>query len=322
MSIQIHTLADNEKITEPGFYRMSLDRHHSQPCEGVSVTSGVLRRMLLKTPGDVWAFHQLNPERWEEEDSTAKRLGRLMAAYVEGGEEEVERLFYILPDNRPNRPTRVQYQAIKEGRGSKTAHAAVAFWREVDTDSRDQITETQMQMVRNMGMALAHDPAARAILGGEPEITMAWRDERTGLWCLARPDQLSFGGFISDYKKISPQGGTFNKSLCYRAIRAHRYDMQMALAWEGMERLTGHLSKEVGLLFQADVKPHFCIPIEIAEEELQIGKFYNHQSMLRFAECLDAGHWSEPGEEPGVFHWSDEERSRIVEEMQEQGVAL
>ena len=44
---EIRTLADDEQITEPGFYAISLDRHHSQPCDGPSVTSGVLRKMEL-----------------------------------------------------------------------------------------------------------------------------------------------------------------------------------------------------------------------------------------------------------------------------------
>jgi len=62
-SAVIRDLAADQIITEPGLYRMSLERHHSQPSAGVSVTSGILRKMELATPADVWAFHQLNPAR-------------------------------------------------------------------------------------------------------------------------------------------------------------------------------------------------------------------------------------------------------------------
>ena len=45
MTFEIRTLADGELIAEPGFYNISLDRHHAQPCNGPSVTSGILRKM-------------------------------------------------------------------------------------------------------------------------------------------------------------------------------------------------------------------------------------------------------------------------------------
>lgn len=318
---EIRTLAPGEKISEPGFYKISLDVHHSQCCEGVSVTSGVLRKVITESPADVWAFHDLNPDRWEREETDALRMGRAMAAYIEGGEEEVEKHFYVLPDHRPNRPTRAQFEAIKEGRGSKSAMTSVAFWKEADSDPRDQITENQMDLIRGMGRGLVADPAAQAILGGTPEITMAWQDPITGIWCLSRPDQVSFDGLVSDYKKISPQGGVFDRNLCYRSVKKFRYDMQMAFAHEGFEVLTGNQPQIVGLLFQSDKRPHFCIPVEIPEEEIAIARFHNRQSLTRFKECLDSGHWPEPGEHPGIFQWSDDERTRILEEMQTAGTA-
>lgn len=321
MSYEIRTLAPGEKITEPGFYNIDIKVHHSQCCDGVSVTSGVLRRMKLEYPADVWAFHELNPDRWERRETDALRLGRAMAAYIEGGVEEVEANFYVLPSYRPDRPSAKQLHLIKQGRGSTAANASVAFWKEVDSDPRDKITETDFQLIKNMGNALSIDPMASALLGGMPEITMAWKDARTGIWCLSRPDQVSFDGFVGDYKKISTQGAPFDHDICYRAIRKHRYDMQIAFANEGFFQLTGNEPQAVSLLFQSDLPPHFCIPIEIPEEEIAIGKFHNSQSLYRFKECLDAGHWPEPGEQPGYFHWSDDERNRFLEEMNTAGVA-
>ena len=315
MTAEIRTLAPGELICEPGFYNIPLDVHHSQCCDGVSVTSGVLRRMKLEYPGEVWAFHDLNPDRWEREETDALRMGRAMAAFVEGGEAEVEQHFYVLPDNRPHRLTRQQMVAIKEGRGSKSAMQSLAFWKEADADPRDKITESQMNLIRDMGRALELDPAAQALLGGIPEVTMAWFDEPTQLWCLSRPDQVSFDGFVGDYKKINTQGQPFDKDVCYRAIKKHRYDMQMSFAHEGFERLTQYQPQAVGLVFQTDKRPHFAIPVEIGEEEIAMGRFHNHQQLRRFRECLDSGHWQEPGEHPGIFRWSDEERERILEEM-------
>ncbi len=105
MTHEIRTISDDELITENGFYQISMDRHHSQPCDGPSVTSGVLRKMILSTPADVWAFHQLNPDRWPDDDRPALWLGRAMAAYIEGGMDEVSKHFLILPEDKPNKLT-------------------------------------------------------------------------------------------------------------------------------------------------------------------------------------------------------------------------
>ena len=183
--MEIRTLADDEQITEPGFYRISLDRHHAQPCDGPSVTSSVLRKMELQTPADVWAFSLLNPNRYESEDRPALRLGRAMAAYVEGGMGVVSQHFRVLPEDKPRRPTAAQIAAYDAGKASEAAAVSVEFWRDVEADPRDILTDAEQRQIENMGKALALDPAACAVMGGEPEITMAIRDEETGLWILS-----------------------------------------------------------------------------------------------------------------------------------------
>lgn len=182
MEYQIRTLGPDEKITENGFYQISLDRHHSQPCEGVSVTSGILRQMELATPADVWAFHQLNPDRWERDSKTALRLGRAMASYVEGGMSEVAKhfrvlpkerptrttdaqlanyrakgngdlsKFMILPDDKPRKPTDAQIKAVADGKGSEAALLSVDFWQQVADDGREPLSQSEADSL----LALVH----------------------------------------------------------------------------------------------------------------------------------------------------------------------
>ena len=134
MHFEIRTLGPDEKIQEPGFYQIPLSVHHAQPCDGPSVTSGILRAMELSTPADVWAFHQLNPDRWEKPQTDALRLGRAMAAYVEGGMDEVEKSFRVLPFERPNKPTAAQLKAYEEGRSTDIGKRAVEFWAAMDAE--------------------------------------------------------------------------------------------------------------------------------------------------------------------------------------------
>jgi len=311
---EIIDLPDGELITEPGFYRISLERHHNQPCDGPSVTSGVLRKMELQIPADVWAFHKLNPNRWEQKESTALRLGRAMACFVEGGPELLEEEFRVLPADKPKRPTAIQQTAYAEGRGTEAGIRSVEFWADVEADGRDIVAEAEWDLICTMGKVLAADVAASAVMDGIPEVSMAWKDEATGIWCLARPDTVSFSGLVTDYKKMATKGTPFNERLVDHRITDHGYDMQGAFACEGFEQLTGQWS-DFGIIAQWESPPHHVILREIPDEDLRIGQFRNRRALTRFRECLDSGHWPGPGETTGVYHRPKWQREQLLEEM-------
>lgn len=343
IELGIRDLGPEELITEPGFYRISLDRHHNQPCDGYSVTSGVLRKAELGSLSDVWLNHPDNPDRKAVEDTAALRLGRVMAAFIELGPEGVEDYVRVLPSKPPsksvpemladiaagaeppasipNRPSFDQAHKYHHGKATPAAVKAVEYWQEIDEDPREKVNEKEWDMICSMGKVLASDPAARAALGGEPEITMAWQDERTGIWCLARPDQVSFSGMLSDYKKLSTQGAPFNAHICDARITRYGYDMQMSFAAMGFEQLTGNWPDQVGLIFQQDTAPHHVILREVCEEDLKIAEFRNYRALRQIREAMDSGYWPGPGEHVGAYRRPDWQRDMLLEQMQTAGVA-
>jgi len=379
MSAEIRTLADGEKITEPGFYSISLDQHHSQPCDGPSVTSGGLRKLFLESPADVWAFSRLNPNRYPQPDSTALRLGRAMAAFVEGGMDAVAQeylvlpkdkpsrpteaqmdnyhkrgagdlsKFMVLPDARPRRPTEKQIADVAAGKGTAAATNSVDFWARVDADGREglsqseanslvalkkkvgfwanieadgrtPLTDAEITMIEDMGEVLAADPAASIIMGGLPEVTMAYRDQITGLWVLARPDTINFDGSVTDYKKMTAQGRPFNHSIVDRRITQHGYDMQLALGAEAFENLTGEWPEIAGIIAQSDKPPHHVILREIDQNDLRIGQKSNRIALDRFAKCLEENHWPGPADDSGVYIRPEWQREYLLELFQTEGL--
>ncbi|MFY0633646.1 MAG: PD-(D/E)XK nuclease-like domain-containing protein [Vannielia sp.] len=391
MTHEIRTLKDGEKITEPGFYRIPLDQHHSQPCDGVSVTSGILRAMDSQTPEDVWAFHQLNenteptplaPKKYVREETDALRLGAAMAAFIEDGIDGLKELYKILPPDKPNRPTPVQMEkwgpyigkklgdlfmtipedaprrptkaqlaALDAGKPvSDTAQesirfwaavendprevikpadleslrkglTSISFWQNVDADPRRELSDTELRLLSEMGEVLVANDMARLALSGEPEITMAYKHEPSGLWVLSRPDNVTFDGQTADYKKVSTQGRAFTTSLCDRRIEEHGYDMQMALAGEALEQLGVGWPTAVGLVFQKDKPPYSVILRDLLEEDLQIARWRNHSAIMRFAECLDSGRWPGPGEHVTAYQMPDWKREKYLELMNVEGKA-
>lgn len=322
MTYEIRTLADDELITEPGFYNISLERHHNQPCDGPSVTSGVLRKMILETPADVWAYSKLNPEAYPNPTTAALRMGVAMAMYVEGGKECVLNGFEIHDAPKPRKPTQAQIKAYDNGEPTEAGAASVEYWRKVEESPSAFLEASEFQLICEMGAVLESDPAASAVMDGIPECTMAWRDERTGLWLLARPDTVSFDGSASDYKKMNTQGKPFNYRVVDRRITEHGYSQQMAFAAYVFEKLTGEWPGSVGIVAQWDKPPYHVILREIAEEDLRMAQFRNRQAIDLFAHCLEKEHWPGPGEDVGCYQAPDWLREQILEEMSTAGVAL
>lgn len=311
----IRTLGPDEKITEDGFYAIPLSRHHGQPCDGVSVTSGVLRAMELKTPADVWAFHLVNPDRWPKQETDALRLGIAMALYVEGGAYRVLDGFKVHPEDKPRRPTPLQIKAYDDGRASDAAITSVEYWSAVDAEPHDYLDQSEFDLICTMGVVLDRDPAAKAVMNGIPEVTMAWRDDRTGLWVLSRPDTINFDGVVTDYKRIAAGGSAFNARLVDRRIEENGYDMQIALGCEAMERLSGTWPGAAGVIAQSADAPHHVILRSFDNEDLRIAQWRNRRALDRFHECLTANHWPGPGEVVGSYRMNDKLRERLLEEM-------
>ena len=316
----IRELPQGEKIQEPGFYRIPIEVHHGQPCIGPSVTSGVLRKMESWSPADVWQASSLNPNRTEVEDTDALRKGRAMAAYVEGGRDCVLQSFLLLPDDTPKRPTAAQKGAVEKGTAQLASIEAVRFWNAVEADGRPVVTAAEMAEIEAMGAALVADPAAAAVMEGEPEITMAWQDEETGLWLLSRPDTVAMSGVLSDYKRMNTQGNPFSTRHVDSMITKYSYDMQLALAADVFERLTGN-RPEAAIVAQWDKPPFHVILRPISDEDLRIASLRNRRSLLRFKECLDSGHWPGPGEHVGTYQRPDWQREMLLNQFQIEGVA-
>ena len=309
-------LAPDQKITAPGFYRLPLERHHNQPCDGPSVTSGILRKMELATPADVWATHALNPDRYEPEPLTAAiRQGVAMAAFVEGGIRYVLRHFKLHAKTKPRRPTAAQIAKYDAGEATKTGKASVEYWRQVEESPSIYLEREEVRNIAAMGKALMRDPSATAVMDGVPEITMAWQDEETGLWLLSRPDTVNFDGSMSDYKKMATRGDPFSARVVDMRITQYGYGMQMAFGAEVFERLTGEWPGAVGIVAQWEKRPYHVILREISEEDLRMDQFRNRRAIRNFAHCLKTGHWPGPGEHVGAYQRPQWQHDQLLEEM-------
>lgn len=314
--IQITDVRPGAKISRPGFYQIPMEDHHGQPCVGPSVTSGGLRRIERHGPEYFWAYSALNPEALPDVDSPAKKFGRLVAAFVEGGVAGLTAHYKVLPEDAPQRPTAPQIRAFeRDGYWSESAEPRAAFYESWDADPREEIAASDMEQLTAMMTALARDPASEIAFFGIPELDMIWQDEETGLWCLSRLDIVGLDGTLVDHKTCTPGAAAFNGAYVDRKITDFGYYQQLALAAEGWEILMGHPPSATGIFMQRTDAPWSTILRNVPADAIEIGRYQNRRARRLIRKGLDTGHWPGPGEEMGSYEMPDWLSKRLRQDM-------
>lgn len=314
---EIRTLAADDRVTEPGAYRMPMSLYHSQCTPGVSVSSTGIRKAALQSPLAFWKTSDLNPHRYPPKpDSEAFILGKAAHCLILGDEVFAENFAYV-PDDAPKRPTSVQIANFERDRKwSPAAQEGGIWWAKFDAEAngRSLLTAEQVTRIGYMAENLAANPLCVELLKADlVEISMIWQDEITGLWLKSRPDCIPSNGFdFSDLKTIAPKGSDFALA-CQRSITDFGYYVQMAMAVEGAERVFGTTAQECALVFTQTTEPYDCLPIRIDEETLYLGRVLLRHGINVIAHGLATGDWPGIGRElrhyslpPTMQHWIGE----------------
>lgn len=295
----LNAIAEGWKITTPGAYRdlpMSF-YHGAEPCDSPSISSTALKTLAAEkgprnkgqTPRHYWEQSHLNPRRKPTKDTDALRLGRAFhdalldpAAW--------DRDYHVLPAGFSRAASVKQAAAIAE------ADAAIAA-------GLTCLTEAEVERTYALVEAALADPLFRPFLSnGEPEVTLAWRDKETGVWCRARPDfmlaDLSAGVNFKTDADASWSG--FSTS-----IAKFGYAQSAALELDGYEAVFGE--RPTRYFHPVVEKPTEYEPgdfiatalWELPEEDIERGRWLNRIAINRFAECLSSGKWpGYTGDEP------------------------
>ena len=176
-------------------------------------------------------------------------------------------------------------------RRTKDGKARYAEFLETLED-RTPISETDLQMIRDMDEAIKNHPTANALLKfelGKHEFPITWTDADTGELCKCRPDVLTrYEGrnIIVDYKTTtSCEDGAFERSCRY-----YGYKLQAAMYTEGVFHDTLE-SYDFAFVAQEKnppyaVRVYFCDP-GFVEEGMDLFR----DLMRIYHECKTTGIW-------------------------------
>jgi len=276
---------NGKAISQPGLYSgVALDVYHSQDiCEGPSVSSSGLRRILEINGGSPAHFYyEWSGQKQKDDD--------------EAGREEKEALVLGRAAHHLllGQPNFRKHFVVSEHEYFRTN--AAKEWRAAQT--RTIVRQQHVKIIEGMAAALAKNELLHpgkdrhGLLGRYTECSGFWRDDETGIWCKIRPDAIpTDSGDYADLKTtISVQHVDLSRTIADLA-----YHQQAALVAEGSEKVIGVPMAHFTFVF-VEKAPPYCVQIvEVNRGDIAIGQAQNHAALRLLRRCIDAKDWPGPG---------------------------
>lgn len=274
-------MTDPIVITEPGVYEMSNDDYHADPVPGGSLSSTGARRILH--PGCPAQY------RYDREHPPPPKphfdVGHAAHMMVLGRGPEIVALDF---DNWQTKAARAQRDE---------AHAAGAV----------PLLAGQYERVVAMALVLRRHPLAGLLFDpdrGQPEQSLFWVDEQTGVWCRARldwlPDRIpGMRMIIPDYKTAD----AVDLDALGRATASYGYHMQDAWYRAGVQALgLADAACRFVLVCQRKDPPYLVTVVEMDHVAQRLGHQLNRQALQVYAECRRTGEWPGYADDVAQLH--------------------
>ena len=273
---------DGKPISKAGIYSgVPMSAYHSgRLCIGPSISSSGLRTIFSESEAHYWDQSPLNPNAAPRTETESFIKGRAMH-HLTAGEKFFSKEFVVQPDALEGEPWQGNRKACKK-------------WMKAAADSGITVLKPQwIEDIKGMAIALGKEPLVRAgALNGEIECTMAWPDEETGVWLLARPDVIpTSSGDVVDLKTTT----SVKYEKLVRAIGDYGYHQQGALIAEGYRVLVGRPIASFSLYFIESSRPYCARMVTLKDEDLKLGAQHNRNAVRRFVEALNNNYWAGPG---------------------------
>ncbi|HEY2212295.1 MAG TPA: PD-(D/E)XK nuclease-like domain-containing protein [Bradyrhizobium sp.] len=272
---------NGDTITQAGLYSgVSMAAYHGGTlCGGRELSASRNGLMWSKGPKhfhDKWVG---NPNRAPVEDSADFDLGKA-AHHVYLRQPDFAKEFAIEPDELASNRRTKEYKVWKAAQRAQ---------------GKTVLTIDMATAVKGMAIEIGKNVLVRecGLLSGLVERTIVWRDQETGVWCLARPDVIPTAS--GDYVDLKTTLSVAYRDI-QRSIADFNYPMQGAFVMEGA-RAIGLPADTFSLLFVEKNRPHAVRLVSLKDEDLARGEKMNRVALRMFADCLDRNRWPGPGDD-------------------------
>lgn len=134
-----------------------------------------------------------------------------------------------------------------------------------------------------------HPLAAKLLTGGEPERTLIWRDQKTGVMCRAKADWLRTDGIVDLKTTESAAPDALSK-----AAHNYGYAIQAAFYLRGFWAAVPRVSVEVPFFVHVAVEktaPYLVHVNQLTERAIAWGDRQVAQALEIYRDCMASGEW-------------------------------
>jgi len=285
-------------ITAPGAYSdISNEDYHRNAnlLPGPSLSASGMKVLLSKSPRHFWYDSPLNPNRPPEKDKPHFSIGKA-AHDVLLLDERWPTHYHVLPEDFNANATKAQAEWHAEREAARDAGKVILRYEDAQT-------------VLAMAASLRARKLASALLSnGESEVTLAWQDEKTGVWLRCRPDYLPAKRRIIPDLKTCADGS--HKAFS-RAIDNNGYALAAAVYLEGIRVIFGEDIHRAWVHIAIEKEaPHVVALWQLPPEDILRGHHLFRRAVNIFADCQRENRWPGYADEPamcGLPGWARKE---------------
>ena len=257
-------------ITEPGIFHGMPETTYRDPATIAATLGRALSPSSAKTI-------LTNPERyaWERDHGRAPKT-----AYDEGS--LIHALVLRSHDNRIRVVDATDWRTKQSQAARDDAHTAGFI----------PVHRGQLRDAARVAGAVRRHPLAGAIFRtGEPEVSMVWVDEETGVTCRGRVDWLTAHPAIVDLKTTTAGGADLGP--LGRSAAALDYPLAAAAYVDGYRTLTGVTPAFLTVAVEKTA-PHIVTVARYRPEDLATGLDRWRAALAEFARRESSGEWVDP----------------------------
>ena len=173
------------------------------------------------------------------------------------------------------------------GPNAWTTKAVKARVEEVRAAGAVPLKPAQMEMVEGMATALHRHPHAPRLLSrGEPEKTIVWRDEGTGVLCRLKADWLRPDGIV-DYKSCDRA----DLETLTRSVHNFGYAVQAAFYLRGFSARFPDVEPFFAFVAQEKEPPYLVQTFQLSARALDYGDRRCVQALGTYRVCAETDDW-------------------------------
>ncbi|MFJ9448210.1 PD-(D/E)XK nuclease-like domain-containing protein [Kitasatospora sp. NPDC101235] len=255
-------------ITEPGIYDLTNAEYHADPVPGGSLSSTGARRLLAPSCPALFQHERTHGQKSRK----VFDFGSAAHMTVLGAGPELVR---IDADEWRTNAVKAQVAEVRE-RGAIPLKPA------------------EWAQVHAMADAIRRHPVASRLFApgsGQPEQSLFWVDQATGVWRRCRPDWLPYptGGrlIVPDYKTCL----SADPRSIERAVYDHGYYQQDPWYVDGIRAVLGVEDVVMVFVFQEKTAPYLIHIVQLDLVAIRAGRRRNREALAIYQQCTAAGQW-------------------------------